>query len=95
MKNNILKQVWANYGQIWLITCFLYICKVRMVFTFVTVENNFKEEYDYYTKSKFQCPSVKFYWNIAALICLQIVYGCFGAIVAKVRKETGSDSHKA
>lgn len=31
----------------------------------------------------------------AALICLQIVYGCFGAIVAKVRKETGSDSHKA
>lgn len=37
----------------------------------------------HYTKSKFPCPQIKFYWNISMPVCLCIVYGCLHTAIAE------------
>ena len=35
-----------------------------------------------YMRIKLDCAEIKLYWNIATVICHQIVYGCFCATMA-------------
>ena len=37
-----------------------------------------------YTKVKFQCTEIKFYWNTAMFICICIVCSCFCSTVAEL-----------
>lgn len=39
----------------------------------------------YYMQFKFQCLSMKFYWNIVTVIHLYIVYGCVWATATELR----------
>lgn len=74
-------------GQIRSTTSFCTASELRMVFPFWNGWKKIKRivcEMLNYGKFKFHCQSIKFYWDIVTLICVRIVYGCFGAVSAEL-----------